>query len=73
MIRTTLKTKHRDTITFDYRYANYMDKPIIRITSSFQSVLLSLATTTYYFILMGLLMVILTTQTQQAITSKLVN
>ena len=35
MIRTTLKTKHRDTITFDYRYANYMDKPIIRITSSF--------------------------------------
>ena len=35
MIRTTLKTKHSDTITFDYRYANYMDKPIIRITSSF--------------------------------------
>lgn len=35
MIRTTLKTKHGDTITFDYRYANYMDKPIIRITSSF--------------------------------------
>ena len=35
MVRTTLKTKHRDTITFDYRYANYMDKPIIRITSSF--------------------------------------
>ena len=35
MIRTTLKTKHSDTITFDYRYANYMAKPIIRITSSF--------------------------------------
>ena len=35
MIRTTLKTKHGDTITFDYRYANYMDKPIIRIASSF--------------------------------------
>ena len=35
MIRTTLKTKHRDTITFDYRYTNYMDKPIIRVTSSF--------------------------------------
>ena len=35
MIRTTLNTKHGDTITFDYRYANYMDKPIIRITSSF--------------------------------------
>ena len=35
MICITLKTKHRDTITFDYRYANYIDKPIIRITSSF--------------------------------------
>ena len=35
MIRTTLKTKHSDIITFDYRYSNYMDKPIIRITSSF--------------------------------------
>ena len=35
MIRTNLITKHGDTITFDYRYANYIDKPIIRITSSF--------------------------------------
>lgn len=35
MIRTNLTTKHGDTITFDYRYANYIDKPIIRITSSF--------------------------------------
>lgn len=35
MIRTTLKTKHGDTITFNYRYANYMDKPIIHVTSSF--------------------------------------
>ena len=35
MVRTTLNTKHGDTITFDYRYANYMDKPIIRITTSF--------------------------------------
>ena len=36
MIRTTLKTKHRDTITFDYRYTNYIiEKPFIRITSSF--------------------------------------
>ena len=35
MIRTNLTTKHGDTITFDYRYANYMDKPIILITSSF--------------------------------------
>ena len=35
MIRTNLTTKHGDTITFDYRYANYIDMPIIRITSSF--------------------------------------
>lgn len=35
MICITLKTKHRDTITFAYRYTNYTDKPIIRITSSF--------------------------------------
>lgn len=35
MIRTNLTTKHGDTITFDYRYTNYIDKPIIRITSSF--------------------------------------
>ena len=35
MIHTNLTTKHGDTITFDYRYANYIDKPIIRITSSF--------------------------------------
>ena len=35
MIRTTLKTKHRDTISFDYRYTKYYDKPIIQITSSF--------------------------------------
>ena len=35
MIRTILTTKHGDTITFDYRFANYFDKPIIRITSSF--------------------------------------
>ena len=35
MIHTNLTTKHGDTITFDYRFANYFDKPIIRITSSF--------------------------------------
>ena len=35
MIRTILKTKHSDIITFDYRFANYFDKPIIRISSSF--------------------------------------
>ena len=35
MIHTNLTTKHGDTITFDYRYANYIDMPIIRITSSF--------------------------------------
>ena len=35
MIRANLTTKHGDTITFDYRYTNYFDKPIIRITSSF--------------------------------------
>ena len=35
MIRTNLITKHGDTITFDYRFANYFDKPIIRISSSF--------------------------------------
>ena len=37
MIRTNLTTKHGDTITFDYRYANYIDMPIIRITSSFSN------------------------------------
>ena len=35
MIHTNLTTKHGDTITFDYRFANYFDKPIIRISSSF--------------------------------------
>lgn len=35
MIRTTLSTKHGDSITFDYRYTNYMDKRVIRISSSF--------------------------------------